>query len=451
MANSTHSHALLGVLVTVVVLGAIWWLKSVPVPNSLRQSAPREALSTWASPTVAVQTGGLEFGQYFTPRELQSIGFTPHGLEEVGYRIDLDLKALSSGGLNPDTIPSIDEPRFLPAAQANAWLSDESLVLGVRFENEARAYPISILNWHEIVNDTFGRAGVLVTYCPLCDSGVAFLAPLVKGRGVKFGTSGRLYHSDLVMYDRASATMWSQIEGTAIVGPLAGKAPPLQRLPTDIVPYGLWKQDHPHTLVLDRPRAGQRLGNRIIQYGYLSDEMIQSILDSDPSALANANLEGAEDYVRNYGIDPYGLYRMVNPKKGAKTRFGVTIQDDRLPAKTPVIAIRIEDATKAYARKAVLKQGIVEDEVARTPLLLVVAADGVVKLFERRLAQNVFTFSRTQDDLIDQHGHHWSFDGVAQSGPWAGRSLPPLAPLNVYWFAWHAFYPESQLYLGESP
>lgn len=431
----------------VAALVTMWVLPWFPKPSK----ALKSVLPAWPDSAVTVQTGSLKFGQYFTPRELQSIGFTPRGFEQVGYRADLDLRALSSGGLNPDTIPSIDEPHFLSAKEANAWLSDERLVLGLRFEQEARAYPISILNWHEIVNDRFGQVGVVVTYCPLCDSGVVFLAPKFEGQPVQFGTSGRLYHSDLVMYDRASATLWSQIEGKAIVGPLVGKTPPLQRLPADIVPYGLWKQSFPNTRVLDRPRAGQRLGNRIIPHGYLSDEMIQSILDSDPSALAKANLEEAEDYVRNYGVDPYAFYRMVNPKKGTQTRFGVTIQDDRLPAKTPVIAFCLGGVAKAYARQTLLKQKIVHDEVDHTPLLLVVSPAAEVKVFERRLAQTEFSFKRTDTALIDQHGDRWNFDGVAQSGPWAGQKLPAVAALNVYWFAWHALYPASQLYLDQSP
>ena len=129
---------------------------------------------------------------------------------------------IRSGGVPKDGIPSIDDPKFAPVDARRDWLADREPVIGLSIDGEARAYPLRILTWHEIVNDTVGGTPVAVTYCPLCNAAIVFEAT-VDGRRLTFGTTGKLRHSDLVMYDRRSETWWQQFEGRAIVGTMAGR------------------------------------------------------------------------------------------------------------------------------------------------------------------------------------------------------------------------------------
>lgn len=150
-----------------------------------------------------------------------------------------------NGGPPKDGIPSIDQPEFMKASAAK--LPDDARVLGVYVNGIAKAYPINIMNYHEIVNDQFGKKPVVVTYCPLCGSGLAFDA-LVKGEPRTFGVSGLLYNSDVLLYDRQSESLWSQLMMEGVSGPMAGTA--LKMLPTQNTSWGQWKKQHPTTLLL---------------------------------------------------------------------------------------------------------------------------------------------------------------------------------------------------------
>src|SRR5262249_61078796 len=126
-----------------------------------------------------------------------------------------------SGGPAPDGIPAIDRPTFVGSADAAAWIVAKEPVLALQINGDARAYPLPILMWPEIVNDVVGGVPVTVTFCPLCNSGIVF-ERVVDETTLDFGTSGKLYKSDLVMYDRQSHSLWAQMEGRAIVGTYAG-------------------------------------------------------------------------------------------------------------------------------------------------------------------------------------------------------------------------------------
>lgn len=133
----------------------------------------------------------------------------------------VEFSEILSGGPPKDGIPSIDDPLFLPVGQAALALVGTEPVLSVEIAGDARAYPLRVLIWHEIVNDTVAGVPVAVTYCPLCNSGVVFERE-VNGEVTTFGTTGKLRNSDLVMYDRATESWWQQFEGRAIVGARAG-------------------------------------------------------------------------------------------------------------------------------------------------------------------------------------------------------------------------------------
>jgi len=156
------------------------------------------------------------------------------------------LDKIKSGGPPPDGIPSIDDPKFTEADNEN-HVADSDIVLGLEINGEAKAYPLSILVWHEIVNDNVGGVPVAVTYCPLCFTNQVF-ERVLDGQSVEFGTSGKLYNSNLVMYDRMTGTYWSQGLGLAIKGELTGQS--LNIIPFDVITWGDWKKLHPDTVVL---------------------------------------------------------------------------------------------------------------------------------------------------------------------------------------------------------
>ena len=192
------------------------------------------------------------------------------------------------GGPPRDGIPAIDRPRFVDA-NAASYLALSDRVLGVAIEGAARAYPIRILNWHEIVNDRIGERAVLVTYCPLCGTGMVFaVAP-----GSRFGVSGLLYNSDMLLYDRASESLWSQIQSQAISGPRRGER--LTALPAEHTTWEDWRQRHPTTRVLSTETGFDRDYNRDPYQGYAaSDRLYFSVSNLDQRYHPKAQVIGLQ-------------------------------------------------------------------------------------------------------------------------------------------------------------
>lgn len=228
------------------------------------------------------------------------------------------VEAIQRGGPPKDGIPAIDEPRFVPAAQSG--LKPDDRVLGLAIRGVARAYPIRILNWHEVVNDRFGERDVVVSYCPLCGTGMAFDGAVGPKR-TSFGVSGLLYNSDVLLYDRATDSLWSQILGQAVAGPLKGCR--LAPLPMAHTSWADWRQRHPDTTVLSTDTGHQR------------------------------------DYTR----DPYAGYDRVQ-----RLMFDVQHRDDRFPLKEWVLGLVVDGRAKAYPfsvlERAVGADGELRDRVA---------------------------------------------------------------------------------------
>jgi hypothetical protein len=168
------------------------------------------------------------------------------------------------GGPPKDGIPALDRPRFVTATKA-AFLAPEDRVLALVIDGISKAYPIKILNWHEIVNDHIANQAVAVTYCPLCGTGIAFDAE-INGRAHSFGVSGLLYNSDVLLYDRETESLWSQILGKAISGRYRGKS--LQPIPLEHTTWQDWWQRYPGTLVLSINTGFARDYNRDPYSGY---------------------------------------------------------------------------------------------------------------------------------------------------------------------------------------
>lgn len=188
------------------------------------------------------------------------------GTERNGFALEpasIPAEEILAGGPPRDGIPALEHPSVLLAAGAD-W-SDDEPVLGIVVAGEARAYPVALLNWHEIVNDTLGGEPILVSFCPLCGTGLVF-DRRVGGKVRTFGVSGLLYRSDLLMYDRGSESLWSQISAEAVTGPLLGQRLRLLRARMD--QWGQWRHDHPETTVLSRETGHRRDYDRSPYAGY---------------------------------------------------------------------------------------------------------------------------------------------------------------------------------------
>jgi len=204
------------------------------------------------------------------------------GGENNGFDLSNSLvpeREIFHGGPSKDAIPAIDVPKFVSAQQAH-WLQPEHRVLGIESAGLARAYPVSILNWHEIINDGSGRDGLVITYCPLCGSGVAF-SSTVLGRKLNFGVSGLLYNSDVLLYDRETDSLWSQLMRKAISGPMRGMQ--LKMLPLEHTSWKRWRSMHPDTLVLSTDTGYLRDYQADPYAGYAQDkELYFPIANLDP-------------------------------------------------------------------------------------------------------------------------------------------------------------------------
>lgn len=227
-----------------------------------------------------------------------------------GFRIDnalIPVNDIRKGGPPRDGIPSLDDPVFVSAEDAT-YLSGRDRVLGISINGFAHAYPIRILNYHEIVNDIVGGTAVAITYCPLCGSGTAFEAT-INGRSYEFGVSGLLYNSDVLMYDRNTGSLWSQLMVQAVTGPMKGTR--LQQLPLSHTSWQEWTERYPETRVL-------------------------------------SNKTG---YSRNYKVDPYPNYG-----RDGKLYFPVTHSSKKYRRKEIVMGLEIDGQFKAYPFKE-LKKG----------------------------------------------------------------------------------------------
>jgi len=213
-----------------------------------------------------------------------------------------------SGGPPKDGIPALTYPKVEPGNLGSTWLNDEDFVLGIVVEGHARAYPVRILNWHEIVNDRIGKKQFVITYCPLCGSGLAF-----DTRG-QFGVSGLLYQSDVLLYDRKTETLRSQLMMQAVAGPRMGE--PLKTFPLTHTTWLAWHKKHPQTTVLSRHTG----------------------------------------YYRDYNRNPYGDYG-----KSRGVYFPVRNRDDRLHPKTWVIGLNMDGASRAWNISAIKQAGEIHE------------------------------------------------------------------------------------------
>lgn len=272
--------------------------------------------------------------QFFTPSEYTGSVTTKDEIfvDDTGNTYLIDPKQIRSGGPPPDGIPSIDNPKFVTVSEADEWIQDNELVLVLTHNGVERVYPLQIMVWHEIVNDVVGGDALLITYCPLCGSGIAYSREL-NGDVVAFGTSGKLYNSNLIMYDRKTESYWTQIDGLAINGDFIGTT--LEAISIDTVSWGEWSVNH-----LDAEVLSQDTG-----------------------------------FTREYGRDPYGNYY-----EDSFLMFPVGETDDRIFAKDVVFGITVNDVHKAYREIDVISDGPIEDKVGGVSLTVKRSDDGLVRI-----------------------------------------------------------------------
>lgn len=328
----------------------------------------------------------------------------------------IDLNEMMSGGPPKDGIPAIDKPKFVSVTEAYAWLSKNEPVISLRIDGHARAYPLQILIWHEIVNDEIAGKPVTVTFCPLCYTAIAFDRRL-DGKVYSFGVSGMLRHSDMVMYDRETESFWQQISGEAIVGDLNGKT--LNQFPSQIVSFEQFAKAFPKGTVLSRDTG----------------------------------------HSRDYGRNPYTGYDDID-----RTPFLFRGKPDkRLKPMEKVVAVNLGKTAKAYPYSITKARRVIHDTIGAEEVVIfhsegaASALDasrineskeaGTTGVFSRIVDGRKLTFKYSDGEFIDEETlSRWNVFGEAIGGELKGKSLRPLTHGDYFAFAWLVFQPETDVY-----
>ncbi len=333
------------------------------------------------------------------------------------------LEQIVPGGPPKDGILAIDRPRVEPVRSAARWLKAREPVMVVEHAGRARAYPLRILIWHEIVNDRIGDLPLAVTYCPLCNTALVF-DRRHGGRVLDFGTTGRVRHSDLVMYDRQTESWWQQATGAAIVGALSGDT--LRRVPSQVLSWAEFRSAHPAGEVLSQTTG----------------------------------------YERPYGTNPYAGYD--DPGGSPIAAFFGGRRDDRLPPMERVVAVRLGAATVAYPFSRLRAVRVAHDVLGERPVVVFwapgtasaldrgVLADGrdvgATGVFVREMDGRRLSFDAAGDGRFRDRetGSTWDLLGRALAGPLRGRRLAAVAAGDYFWFAWAVFRPETRVWRNRS-
>jgi hypothetical protein len=309
------------------------------------------------------------------------------------------------GGVKKDGIPALKFPKTVRAAEAR-FLQDSEPIFGVGFGGEYRAYPQRILDWHEMVNDRLGGQSFAISYCTLCGSAIAFATALSSGEALVFGSSGLLYRSNKLMYDEATLSLWSNLTGEPVVGPLVERGIALPVLPVTVTTWGDWKGRHPKTSVVS------------LETGYSRDY--------SPGAV-------------------YGKY-FASPD----TMFPVWKRDGSLEPKTWIFALRHGTAARAYPLELLFRERVVNDAVGPLPVVLLAdPKNRSVRAYSR--GTRVFSEGPSAEELAEPAvGSLWKVEEEAllPRASLTASALPRFPGHHAYWFGWYAFFPDTTLYEG---
>jgi hypothetical protein len=348
---------------------------------------PKERYIEWK--LLLLERKGPEYAKVFYP----------------GAPAKIRLEEIVSGGVPLDGIPSLDDPPLMAGRDARYLRKDER-VFGVEINGRSRAYPHRFLSWHEMLNDVVGGEPVTLSYCTLCGSGILY-SGRTEGSPRTFGTSGLLYRSNKLMYDRQSYTLWSNITGEAVVGRLAGGDLRLEPLPVTVTTWGEWLGRHPDTEVLDQKTIEREMSRRGYRFDYSP---------------------GAADLARR-GVE-----------------FPVWQKSDRLARDTEIFALEISGDAKAYPLERLERAGVVNDDLGGLSLVLVSNPEsGAVRAYLRE--DRTFRRGESADLVVDETGSVWRVTESALLNSEDGKSLPRLAQGHIaYWFGWFGFHPNTGVY-----
>ena len=305
-------------------------------------------------------------------------------------KMKIRLEEITWGGVRKDGIPALNQPRLVDAADADYMASDD-LVFGVSVNGDSRAYPLRIMGWHEMFNDVIGGVPLALAYCTLCGSGILFETERPEGDPLVFGSSGFLYRSNKLMFDRATHSLWNQFTGKPVSGPLVDSGIELKQRPVVIDTWENWTRANPDTKVLD------------INTGFLRD---------------------------------YGSGVVYNDYFGSPgLMFPATVDETDHRQKDYVFGVRSFGAAKAWPLKVFDGGRVINDEMAGTALVLIGdAATRSVRAYERGTVE----LSQSGDDLTSADGRIWTAGEDALSAE-DGQTLPRVAGHIAYWFAWDGY------------
>jgi len=330
----------------------------------------------------------------------------------------IDMAEVVSGGPPKDGIPAIDDPKFVSLRDADHWLEGREPVAVVRLGGEAKAYPLQILMWHEIVNDDVGGTPISVTFCPLCNTTLAFDRRFDEWV-FDFGTTGRLRHSDLIMYDRQTETWWQQATGEGLIGRYAGRQ--LTLLPAPVMSWADVKEQVPDVLVLSQDTG----------------------------------------HPRRYGDNPYQGYDSGTPISSFFLREG----DNRLPMMERIVALRDGDQALAVPFSELQEHRVANVTLAGRGIAVFWSPGTASALDDGRISDGrdvgatgafaaehrgrTLTFDPAGDDGLFRDGETgtvWNLSGKAVAGALTGESLAPVVHGNHFWFAWVVFLPDTEVW-----
>ncbi len=338
----------------------------------------------------------------------------------IGWNTDwskhsIEYHDLLSGGPPRDGIPPIDQPKFIENQLAAQWLKPNDPVIALEINGDARAYPLQILTWHEIVNDVVGKISVTITFCPLCNSAIVFKRNH-QGITYDFGTSGLLRNSDLVMYDRQTESLWQQFTGEAIVGVMTGQQ--LMMIPSGLIGFEQFQAAYPAGKILSKETG----------------------------------------YSREYGRNPYPGYDDI---RNNPFLFRDPV-DERLPAMARVVTVSDGKYHNAYPVELLEKLGVIHHQLGNQAVVIfhqdgvssaldttrIANGDdvGATGVFVPLVGKQELTFIKERGFVDEQTGSHWNIVGQAILGPLKGKQLERLVHADQFWFSWGAFRPDTLIY-----
>ncbi len=328
-------------------------------------------------------------------------------LPEDGVTHTIRLEEIVWGGVHVDAIPSLDKPKTIPLEEAHYLESDEQ-VFGVYLDGEARAYPLRIMNWHEMANDVLGDQPFTLAYCTLCGSGILYDTRRPAGQEpYTFGSSGLLYRSNKLMYDMGIYNLWNQFTGQPVVGEHVGENVTLPILPVTLTTWAEWSRQHPDTTVLS------------LETGYDRN-------------YATPGTPGAA--YADYFSSPHLMFP-----------GGPGGRDARLGPKSQVfVAVTGTGASKAYPLDLLRGTPVLNDALGETSIVLVSDDGGGVQAYQR----GELSFMRDSDGrLVDGAGHEWRSAADGLRGP-NGTVYTRVSGHVAYWFGYASFRPDGELYTG---